>query len=357
MTRRAPRNRPTVQPSDPHPRLPVNAPVPVQHQQVGTGLAEGGRNMLALFGNDNEPRTRCPLQNPHGRRGNAANNRYPPSTQILPARTSLTEMCERYPNHVWGPFLRIFMRERWDEERIWRALPADVRHNNSSTRPWNYLQQAVGRQVDLMYSETHNSKRPIDPRRPPSPVEEPDTPLPGPPAIRQGVPARIPEATPSAQLTQPPRGELETFRFIARHARDENRRILGEIVVRTGGANSEAIEALVERRLRDRGNVLGNRTRLQYFVEAGFDFPSRNPVELLRAIWELRNPIQEGMDVPAYQEESMATAWALYAAHMQQWGREYQEELDVIVAQTEFPEIFGCLNQGGGEPKQGDGEY
>ncbi|KAL2434037.1 hypothetical protein ABEF95_014092 [Exophiala dermatitidis] len=121
--------------SDPYPRFPAS-PIPDEQAvlTLGPGLASGA-NHLALFGDDNVPRTIQPIMVERGREGRAATNGYPPADTVLPARLSLEEICARYPNHVWGSLLRIFLSEGWTGGRIWEALPADARLDAAMTRP------------------------------------------------------------------------------------------------------------------------------------------------------------------------------------------------------------------------------
>jgi hypothetical protein len=68
--------------------------------------------------------------------------------------------------------LRIFLSERWDARRIWDLLPDNMR-NNSSNRPWNYLQAAMGREVDTMMQEDTGIRRiPLKKAQTPTPTPE-----------------------------------------------------------------------------------------------------------------------------------------------------------------------------------------
>jgi hypothetical protein len=72
------------------------------------------------------------------------------STTAVPASQTLVEIARNYPNYIWGDILRVYIAEGWDAEAVWRALPANFRHNTSQVRPWNYLQQAFGRKQDII---------------------------------------------------------------------------------------------------------------------------------------------------------------------------------------------------------------
>ncbi|ETN46106.1 uncharacterized protein HMPREF1541_00290 [Cyphellophora europaea CBS 101466] len=134
-----------------------------------------GRNWMGYF-DPNDPErlvTRCRLRI---RRGRGSDGRgeshsylgYDSSREILPAGLSLEEICELYPNHVWGEMLRIFLSEGWTGASIFEALPGDVqkaiRAGRSGapekTRPQNYMQAACGREIDKMANED-NMYRPV----------------------------------------------------------------------------------------------------------------------------------------------------------------------------------------------------
>jgi len=153
------RSRPKVPRSDPHVRLSSSSSQRSRSPRtIGKGM-NGGRNLLALFDYENEPRTRYVLMVERGRKGREANNAYPASTDALPLGLTLDEVCQRYPNHVWGTMLRVFESEGWEAEKIWSALPEDCRHDTSKVRPWNYLQQAMGRETDKMVHEETGQRR------------------------------------------------------------------------------------------------------------------------------------------------------------------------------------------------------
>lgn len=152
------RSRGVVYPalSDPLPRLPASyltTIVPVRRFQAGFN---SGRNLMALFGTDNVPRTRYPLRVEGGR--SAAEfpqltRAYPSSDTVIPMGTSLNEIIRDYPLHVWGTGLRLFLAEGWGAQRVYNQLAQGVRRTGAKTRPWNYIQQAYGREARLMADE------------------------------------------------------------------------------------------------------------------------------------------------------------------------------------------------------------
>ena len=158
---RAPRHRDAFEVSDPPPRVPADHVFrPKRPQKLTQGRAESGRNLMALFGNDEEPRTKYPMTIERGRKGQYYSNNHRSWDEPLPARLTLKEVCNDYPNHVWGSGLRIFMRENWDAERIYRELPKGCKPDGAEQRKWNYLQQAMGREDDRMAQEDGNPREP-----------------------------------------------------------------------------------------------------------------------------------------------------------------------------------------------------
>ena len=119
------------------------------------GINQSGRNLMAVFPRvgDLVPRTRYRIRIERGRAGKDARDQYPPSNEVIPAGLTLEEICRRYPNHVWGTGLRLFMHELMNAEAIWKATPENVRHDGFKIRPHNYLQQAIGRENDKIHFE------------------------------------------------------------------------------------------------------------------------------------------------------------------------------------------------------------
>lgn len=126
--------------------------------ELGTG-EESGRNRLAIFQDVDEiPRLAFNIR--LRGQGRVHWQGYPsPQGTCLPVGLSLAEILAMYPNHVWNDGLRIFMAEGWQAERMWSGLPADARNAGASTRQWNYLQQALGREADKIVKETTGRKR------------------------------------------------------------------------------------------------------------------------------------------------------------------------------------------------------
>lgn len=158
-------NRVRPQRSDPYPRFLSTDPQAVQDSGQTHTIARrtrgSGRNLMALFDNSDTPRTRYRLRIESGRTGQQAKSKYHAANDEIPARLSLREICQNYPNHVWGTGLRLFMHENFTAEQIWNYLPDDVRMKGCKGRPHNYLQQAIGRQCDEMMEEDTGEKREV----------------------------------------------------------------------------------------------------------------------------------------------------------------------------------------------------
>ena len=158
---RAPRHRDAIAVSDPPPRVHRDHVFqPQQPRRLTQGRAESGRNLMALFGDDEEPRMKYPTTIERGRKGQYYSNKHQSWDEPLPAGLTLKQVCNDYPNHVWGSGLRIFMRENWDAERIYRELPTGCKPDGAEQRKWNYLQQAMGREDDRMAQEDGNPREP-----------------------------------------------------------------------------------------------------------------------------------------------------------------------------------------------------
>jgi hypothetical protein len=256
--------------------------------------------LLAIFGNDEEPRTMYPLRIERARNGNLGDARFPQAQTLIPARTSLREICARYPNHVWGSMLRIFRAEGWGSEKIWNALPSDVRHSVAQTRPWNYLQQATGREIDRMIVEETGARRTIAARV--SPVS----------------------ATPAPALRTERDLTIVDLQTMAVHERARILDGLSQVmpfpvpvagVVPVGYAEAEF-------RRREARWAGGLRNVLQA-VAPGFELRSRNPVDLLRTVWQVRHPAAANETLLEYQRRSSWHAWRNYCATLQRWSREW----------------------------------
>ncbi|ETI26774.1 hypothetical protein G647_10219 [Cladophialophora carrionii CBS 160.54] len=171
---RPPRARAPVPTSDPLMRVPANHLFPQVAEQIGEGLGSG-RNWLVIRVGTPEPVLRAPLLIARCKRdpiNQQINTPYPTANDVIPAGTSLRQVCQHFPRHVWGDMLRIFLSEQWDARRIWEMLPPNMR-NNSTNRPWNYLQAAMGREVDTMMQEDTGVRRvPLKKARTPTPAPE-----------------------------------------------------------------------------------------------------------------------------------------------------------------------------------------
>lgn len=125
---------------------------------------DSGRNRLAIFQDtDDIPRLAFNIR-VEGRTGIQWKGYPSPSESFLPVGTSLSEILAHYPNHVWNDGLRLFMAEGWQAEKMWNVLPKDARNDGASTRKWNYLQQALGREADKIGQEQFGEKRVPDKR-------------------------------------------------------------------------------------------------------------------------------------------------------------------------------------------------
>lgn len=176
------KSRPEPPRSGPLARLPPIDQARIQSHTIGPGWGSGC-DLVAFFGDDPVPRLRYTLSTNRGRDGRKDENgrlhmvgkqkgrdpKYPSSFDPLPMGTPLDNAVRSYPNHVWGNFLRVLMAEGFSEKRVYDLLPADFAHRHGSKaddkRPWNYLQQAYGREIDKQMEESNWPKRRIDKRK------------------------------------------------------------------------------------------------------------------------------------------------------------------------------------------------
>ena len=122
--------------------------------------SDSGRNLTAIFLDcDDEPRLKFNVRCKNGR----SKQLWPLFRSVkevdLPVGTTLKQVCNFFPLHVWGDGIRLFMAEGWTAEQIWNEIPLEARNSGAATRPWNYLQQAMGREADKMFEENGNLKR------------------------------------------------------------------------------------------------------------------------------------------------------------------------------------------------------
>lgn len=127
-------------------------------KRIGQGMS-AGQDLMAIFGDlDDKPRTKYSLEIERGR--NIKHwPQYPHFEQPLRGGMSLEDICLECPGHVWGTGLRLFIAEGWTGEKIYRQLPPDAANHGAATRKWNFLQQAMGREVDRMQEEDGQAKR------------------------------------------------------------------------------------------------------------------------------------------------------------------------------------------------------
>ncbi|KAJ9004706.1 hypothetical protein HRR94_000406 [Exophiala dermatitidis] len=358
-----PRRRRTladVQKSDPYPRFPAS-PIPDEQAvlTLGPGLASGA-NHLALFGQDNVPRTIQPIMVERGREGRAANNGYPPADTVLPARLSLEEICARYPNHVWGSLLRIFLSEGWTGGRIWEALPADARLDAAMTRPWNYIQAACGRENRKMQDEDGIPPTPVQRRQrrnqsqshaqaqanvPPLPALAPGpssaagaqpslppvtgTPTPGTsPAQTPSVPLAVTIMQQSLDITDMNSSLEQIMDGVEAYRRTiwDNTRTRLEVQIATTSQNMIYHEAMREQ---ERRGTLWRQEIANHYqgLVPGEDLNLLPLPRLIVRVWRLLNPRAVQQTAANYDNMATWSGWFVYRSLMKRWAEESADEL------------------------------
>ncbi|KIX05216.1 uncharacterized protein Z518_06088 [Rhinocladiella mackenziei CBS 650.93] len=304
------RNRPEIQQSDPHERLPYNPNMQEQHtHRLGQGQGSG-RNLLALFGNDNVPRTRYPLQVERGRRARYHHPGYPEAQAIIPAGLSLGEICRLYPNHVWGSLLRIYMAEGWGGRRIWRYLPLNARVNTGN-RPWNNIQQAIGRELDKMVEEDAGVKRVIIKRGGSGPGPNPKS-SPSPPS-----PPQVDETGLS----------LDQLQQISRLEVSRQEGILQEIIqIRHPSLNNDQLLGRARHEWRNTLDLWSREFRNALAEDSGGqENMTQDVIALIREAWQFRNVPQEYGTLQIYEARATWEAWRLYLATIQTWTKRWEQ--------------------------------
>ncbi|EXJ70839.1 uncharacterized protein A1O5_05830 [Cladophialophora psammophila CBS 110553] len=237
--------------------------------------------------------------------------------QFLPAGLSLTQVVHSYPRHAWGSMLRVYMAEGWTAERMWNHLPHDFRRNQGAQRPWNYIQAAMGREVDKMFEEETGRKRvPIPRPRVPSvaaenPSEDDDDPSEG--EEDQSEDEENPNEDESGTETNPPPRPLKThadltldqlkkIAYIADHKVNEiEQRIIALKPEATQEyrsiwkkAQDEWYQAQMDAYKRDTGRDLRH---------------SRKPNLVLREVWKTGYPRSDDEGLAEYHARADWNAW------------------------------------------------
>ena len=147
--------------SDPHLHFSSTDPQAIREATLTLTIdnaRESGVNLMAIYDKDPHARTRYPLRIERGRADSHASANHPDCNTEIPARQTLEEICQKYPNHVWGSGLRIFMHEQMPASKIWDHLPSNFRMKGCKNRPHNYLQAAIGREIDHMMKNSGDKR-------------------------------------------------------------------------------------------------------------------------------------------------------------------------------------------------------
>ncbi len=305
--------------SGPHPRLPQNHPIPQAPRMIGRG-EDAGSNLLALFGNDNRPRTRYRLRIREGRAGNDAWKRYRPANATIPAGLTLEDICRRYPNHVWGTGLRLFEAEGWKAKRIWDALPPDGRNEGAGIRPWNYLQARVGREKKALYEEQTGRKWEAKPKKAAAPASA------AAPVPAAAFAPQIAAPPPAAQANRPRQTEGQRLEHLIRQ---EQARILSTLVELNRARGVADPRTAAERQWHDRHSQFTTQLNaaLDNQVPGMQSAFNQGPVDMLRMMWQWDNGQNGNESWVEYGLRSIREARRSYIGNMQRWGVRWEQEL------------------------------
>ncbi|KAK5304745.1 hypothetical protein LTR99_003810 [Exophiala xenobiotica] len=325
--------------SDPYPRLPLNHPIPQAPRTIGRG-EDAGSNLLALFGNDNRPRTRYHLRVREGRTGNDAWRRYRPSNATIPAGLSLEDICRQYPNHVWGTGLRLFEAEGWKAKRIWDALPPDGRNQGAGIRPWNYLQARVGREKKALYEEQTGRKWEPKPK---SATTSASASAPVPAAT-----SAPPRAAPPLPPPQPPRSPQSEGQRLEQLVRQEQARVFSILVDLNRDRGMADPRTAAERQWHERHSHFTRQLNaaLDGQVPGMQSAFNQDPVDVLRMMWQWDNGQNGNESWAEYGFRSMREARRSYIGNMQRWGVRWEQEL-AHLASERSGQVIGDQEQDG----------
>ncbi|KAI1626193.1 hypothetical protein EDD37DRAFT_607770 [Exophiala viscosa] len=330
VERLGPRERcPGLRRSDPHAHLPQDDPIPPQARSIGEG-DDAGRNLLAVFGNDDDPRTRYRLQieRARGRGNSAAFHNYPESKTILPARLTLDEICAQYPNHAWGSALRMFEAEGWDGRRIWEALPRDARHESARERPWNYIQRIFTRERENVFFE-RTGTRWQDHRGPQQPRRRPAAPSTAAPPPQPPAPAPLPV----------PRNQIERLEQFAGFERQRALQVVQQLYEVMGTPHPQQDARIF---LTMQHNLfLGQINQMLGVPQPGQESSFEIIVDALQTIWCQQNRWVAPENFAQWQQRGREAGLHMYLTHLQRWIQRAEQEL--IQAR-------GGNGQAGGQP-------
>ena len=308
-----------VPPSDPHTVVPSDYVFPTTPQRIGRGI-NSGRNLLVIIDGQQEPVLRVPLLISRLKRVPTRDPPYPDEHTIIPAGTTLRDVLQYYPRHVWGEMLRVFLSERWEARAMYDLLPQEAR-NHANTRPWNYLQAAMGREMDQMSKEETGKAR-IKVKKDNSAKEEANNEKP--------LESKPQQYYPEEQLTR------DTLIYIA--SANRGRAVRAErarLVLEGTPSRREA-----DRRWHYRHGVWLRQMLVDWRTEQGHDMPTRQPVEVMRIIWLTRYPQQVGESLLDYQTRATDGAWRFYAQETEQLADDADRDLEeALRAQDEQGDI------------------
>ncbi|KIX97349.1 uncharacterized protein Z520_06801 [Fonsecaea multimorphosa CBS 102226] len=224
--------------------------------------------------------------------------------------------------------LRVFISEGLSADYIWRLTPPDMRNTRSIMRPWNYIQAAIGREVDRMVFEETGIRRvpPPRPRRTSNNSDnnndddndEDDS------SESDDVSSEDAVRTP-ADLT------VRELQEIARITQNRSREVQATIIDHTGQ------EQVQRDRWRQTRQDWARELRDAYAVDTGTDMPpTNNPVVMLRILWRSQNVQNEDETVDEYVARANWNAWNMFARQAQVFLRELEAELEAIEALEEL---------------------
>jgi hypothetical protein len=84
---------------------------------------------------------------------------FPSHRAELPAGISLENICRLYPNHLFGPHLRLFIRENWSAQMMWDAMDDRAKSTGAVKRPWNKLEHRIRKVKKLMAAEQKEARQ------------------------------------------------------------------------------------------------------------------------------------------------------------------------------------------------------
>lgn len=133
----------------------VHSPPTLVHPPRSTSHREDEMESSPVDENLPSPQNHQPERpaQPRYRHGQGELVDFPPYKEELPTGISLEQICQDYPNHIKGRYLRRFINDGWNARKIWATMKESAKESRSSTRPWNKFEHRLLKEKKRMAEE------------------------------------------------------------------------------------------------------------------------------------------------------------------------------------------------------------